>query len=115
MDYLEGLKVDEFDRKIVDERKSMDKETWNLDTTLLVFIYEKLNHYMHLTNTDMEYHTFVNFNLKEVTELELIEEIKEDIRKIYNDNDIDEDYHTKNIRRKRLFYNLGEVFPSLWW
>lgn len=112
-DYLEGLRVSEFDRKIADERKTTEKETWNLDQTMLVFMYEKLNHYKDVTDTDMTYHTFTTFNLKEVTEAEMIEEILQDIRDMYNDTE--DDYRVKNIRKMRLFHNIAQIFDHLWW
>lgn len=111
--FLEGLRVDEFDKNIAENWGLDEKDTWNLDKTMLVFLYQKLNHYKHVTNTDMEYHTFTNFNLKEVTELEIVEEILEDIRVLYNDTE--DNYHTKNITTMRVFHNIGQVFHNLWW
>lgn len=120
-DYLEGLNVSEWDRELYDlvDKNSTSKETHNLDTRLLVILYVKFNHYLQVAQEeiDMEYHAYTDFNLKEVTEKELIESILEDIRDLYENTFVDneKEIHERNITTMRLFHNISVSFNSLWW
>ena len=118
-DYLEGLNVDDFDRELHDLtfRNSSERETWNLDSRLLTILYAKFNEYLQVAQEqiDMEYHTYTDFNLKEVTEKELVESILVDIRELYESDELLENYYERNIVTRRLFHNISIAFHSLWW
>lgn len=121
-DYLEGLDTDVFDLEIsqlVDKNKT-DVETHNLDSRLLVVLYQKLNHYLDIADSqiDLEYHKYTDYYLNEVTEKEMILDILEDIRVLYNSKFDIEEYETlqeTRIRTMKMFYNLSVIFHNLWW
>ena len=52
-DYLEGLDIDLFDKDISQlvDKNITDIETHNLDSRLLVILYQKLNHYLYIANS----------------------------------------------------------------
>lgn len=121
-DYLEGLNTDMFDLEISQlvDKNITDIETHNLDSRLLVVLYQKLNHYLHIADSqiDMEYHKFTNYYLEEVTEKEIVLDILEDIRVLYNGKFDLEEYETlqeTRIRTMKMFYNLSVIFHNLWW
>lgn len=121
-DYLEGLNTDMFDLEISQlvDKNITDIETHNLDSRLLVVLYQKLNHYLHIADSqiDMEYHKFTNYYLEEVTEKEMILDILEDIRVLYKGKFDVEEYETlqeTRIRTMKMFYNLSVIFHNLWW
>lgn len=119
-DYLEGLKIDGFDLDLSEliDKNASPKETWNLDMRLLVILYQKLNEYYQVagTHTDLEFHTYTNFNLKEVTEKELLEEVLQQIRDLYDVEMIDDmSPEKRNIATLEMFYNLSKLFHGLWW
>lgn len=121
-DYLEGLNTDMFDIDISQlvDKNITDIETHNLDSRLLVVLYQKLNHYLHIADSqiDLEYHKFTNYYLEEVTEKEMILDILEDIRVLYNGKFDIEEYETlqeTRIRTMKMFYNLSVIFHNLWW
>lgn len=119
-DYLQGLDADGFDielSELVDKNSSI-KETWNLDMRLLVILYQKLNAYYQVAGvrTDLEFRTHTNFNLKEVTEKELIEEVLQQIRDLYDVEMVnDMKPEEKSIATTSMFYNLSKLFHGLWW
>lgn len=121
-DYLEGLNTDLFDLEISQlvDKNITDIETHNLDSRLLVVLYQKLNHYLHIADSqiDMEYHKFTNYYLEEATEKEMILDILEDIRVLYKGKFDVEEYETlqeTRIRTMKMFYNLSVIFHNLWW
>lgn len=121
-DYLEGLNTDMFDLEISQlvDKNITDIETHNLDSRLLVVLYQKLNHYLRIADSqiDMEYHKFTNYYLEEVTEKEMILDILEDIRVLYKGKFDVEEYETlqeTRIRTMKMFYNLSVIFHNLWW
>lgn len=120
--YLEGLDADLFDLEISQlvDKNITDIETHNLDSRLLVVLYQKLNHYLHIADSqiDMEYHKFTNYYLEEATEKEMILDILEDIRVLYKGKFDVEEYETlqeTRIRTMKMFYNLSVIFHNLWW
>lgn len=121
-DYLNGLDVDVFELEIsrLVDKNITDIETHNLDSRLLVVLYQKLNHYLHIADSqiDMEYHKFTDYYLNEVTEKEIILDILEDIRILYKGKFDLEEYETlqkTRIRTVKMFYNLSVIFHNLWW
>lgn len=120
--YLEGLNTDLFDLGISQlvDKNITDIETHNLDSRLLVVLYQKLNHYLHIADSqiDLEYHKYTDYYLKEVTEKEMILDILEDIKILYNGKFDVEEYETlqkTRIRTMKMFYNLSVIFHNLWW
>lgn len=121
-DYLEGLDIDDFDKEISQlvDKNTTEIETHNLDSRLLVVLYQKLNHYLQIADSqiDMEYHKYTDYYLNEVTEKEMILDILEDIRVLYNSKFDVEEYETlqeTRIRTMKMFYNLSVIFHNLWW
>lgn len=117
MKYLEGLDADEFDIELSKELDKFNvKETWNMDKRMLIILYQKYKQYLEEADKhiDMEYHTYTNFNLADVTKKELIENILEDIKLIYHYDEDDDSPH-KHIATMRLFHNIGVSLNSLWW
>ena len=121
-DYLEGLDIDLFDKDISQlvDKNITDIETHNLDSRLLVILYHKLNHYLHIADSqiDMEYHEFTDYYLNKVTEKEMILSILEDIEILYKGKFDVEEYETlqeTRIRTMKMFYNLSVIFHNLWW
>lgn len=130
-DYTKGLILESFDRKLLglddfNDKKEWkqdrdtygfdERSTWNLDMSILKTIYYMLNAYLEHTNTDTEYHIYVNYDRKEVTEQEMIDSILYDIQDIVNNCELSAGIEPryKGIIH-RLFYNLAEVMPGLWW
>ncbi|WZK93712.1 hypothetical protein [Staphylococcus phage SpP] len=121
-DYLKDLDIEDFDKEISQlvDKNITDIETHNLDARLLVVLYQKLNHYLYIADSqiDMEYHKFTNYYLEEVTEKEIILDILEDIRILYKGKFELEEYETlqeTRIRTMKMFYNLSVIFHNLWW
>lgn len=121
-DYLEGLNIDNFDKEISQlvDKNIMEMETWNLDSRLLVILYQKLNHYLDIANNqiDLEYHKYTDYYLKEVTEKEIVKDILNDIEILYKtkyDLEMDDTSQETQIRTMKMFYNLSVIFHHLWW
>ena len=121
-DYLEGLNMDNFDKEISQlvDKNIMEMETWNLDSRLLVVLYQKLNHYLDIADSqiDLEYHKYTDYYLKEVTEKEIVKDILNDIKILYKtkyDLEMDDTSQETKIRTIKMFYNLSVIFHNLWW
>ena len=134
MNYFKGLNLTDFEKELYDG-KSYKKEkilkkdhrkygfdvrtTWNLDTTLLLDIYARLNAYLEHSNVDLIFHKVVNYNKKQVTLDRIIDDILEDIKFIinsYSDTDLLLNHNNRIVGiRKRMFYNLSVALPYLWW
>ncbi len=121
-DYLEGLNMDNFDKEISQlvDKNIMEMETWNLDSRLLVVLYQKLNHYLDIADSqiDLEYHKYTDYYLKEVTEKEIVKDILNDIKILYKtkyDLEMDDTSQETKIRTIKMFYNLSVIFHHLWW
>lgn len=121
-DYLEGLNTDIFDLEISQlvDKNIMEMETWNLDSRLLVVLYQKLNHYLDIADSqiDLEYHKYTDYYLKEVTEKEIVKDILNDIKILYKtkyDLEMNDTSQETKIRTIKMFYNLSVIFHHLWW
>lgn len=121
-DYLEGLNIDNFDKEISQlvDKNMVEMETWNLDSRLLVVLYQKLNHYLDIANSqiDLEYHKYTDYYLKEVTEKEIVKDILNDIEILYKTKyglEMDDTSQETQIRTMKMFYNLSVIFHHLWW
>lgn len=121
-DYLESLDIDDFDKEISQlvDKNITDVETHNLDSRLLVVLYQKLNHYLDIADSqiDLEYHKYTDYYLNEVTEKEMILGILKDIEILYKGKFELEEYDTlqeTRIRTMKMFYNLSVIFHNLWW
>ena len=121
-DYLKDLDIEDFDKEISQlvDKNTTDIETHNLDARLLVVLYQKLNHYLQIAESqiDMEYHEFTDYYLNKVTEKEMILGILKDIEILYKGKFELEEYDTlqeTRIRTMKMFYNLSVIFHNLWW
>jgi len=94
-----------------------DRDTWNLDWTLICLIYPRLKQYLKVASNlvDLDYHkvTYGEDN-KEYTERQIIEMILEIFESHIKERDnIDYVYDKKKMQE--AFSLLGLILPALWW
>lgn len=95
-----------------------ERETWNLNDTMVEWMYSHLMMYTEIggKTVDLNYHTF-DFNGRMFSELEAIEFIKEKCRRYLTFELTDDDmtYDEINAEMKEALHLLAEIFPALWW
>lgn len=89
-----------------------DKETWNLDTAFIQWLYERLRMYEDVAIVDLDFHKF-DIHGEEKTQRECIEIILDKIEYIIKDDDTWSDNYYKNL--KEICYIWGEIIPAMWW
>ena len=106
----------------VKERKKYgfdSKETWSLDYTFYVWLYEHLMMYKKeaFKVVDLDYHKF-DVDGKEYTQRQLINRLLKDLRYIMlNDYYMfdKKDYEKIQKRTERIHKLWGIVIPAMWW
>ena len=95
-----------------------ERETWNLNNTMVEWLYSHLMMYTEIggKTVDLNYHTF-DFNGRMFSELEAIEFIKEKCRRYLTFELTDDDmtYDEINAEMTEALHLLAEIFPALWW
>ena len=109
-----------------EEEKSLygfdERDTWNLDYTIVTLLYERLKMYNKINNIDTKYHTYT-INGQEKTVQYWIEKILNNCEIVLKDEvEIDDDIEKykeheriKHEKHKEIWEIWAEIFPSMWW
>lgn len=116
--YLEDFDHDNITQVELLNRTMLKVPTANLDETLLLVLYQRLNEYLDVGGkvSDLEYKMFIDANGNDVTEKELLETILHQIQSVYKMKFID--FENEDIIQRetfKLFNNLSKIFHHLWW
>ena len=101
------------DREIEEYGFSM-METWNLDTSLVELLYERLMRYKTQTMVNLEFHTtWDDEELDRMTQLEVINYLIE----LCKDYLLDDDFITgrRNYKNKKIWKVWTVLSPAMWW
>ena len=95
-----------------------DRDTFNLDESLLMWLYERLRYFQdEVTNTvvmdDPEHRTF-DIDGEKLTQLQCIDRMVEYCKVALLSNDYKE-YDKKDKAMRDLFKVLAEVYWAMWW
>ena len=89
-------------------------ETWNLDTSLVELLYERLMRYKTQTMVNLEFHTtWDDEELDGMTQLEVINYLIE----LCKDYLLDDDFITgrRNYKNKKIWKVWTILSPAMWW
>lgn len=89
-------------------------ETWNLDTSLVELLYERLMRYKTQTMVNLEFHTtWDDEELDGMTQLEVINYLIE----LCKDYLLDDDFITggRDIKNKKIWKVWTILSPAMWW
>lgn len=123
--YLRELYKDDSESYMYDdERYNRDEEieeygfsmmeTWNLDTSLVELLYERLMRYKTQTMVNLEsYTTWDDKELNGMTQLEVINYLIE----LCKDYLLDDDFITgrRNFKNKEIWKVWTSLSPAMWW
>lgn len=147
-DYPENIYGNPKDKRIDEYRKFYEKtgvwkaDTWNLNGTAMMWIYERLIQYKEDCNVDLNYHMF-DFDGKKWTQGELIDEMieiaeyclwepdnlskqSEAYKRLSNNKYYKElgkfdtwssrEIYEKQFNVEQSFWKIwAEVYPAMWW
>ena len=107
-----------------------ERETWNLDGTFYMRLYERLKMYVEIGGkiVDLNYHKFT-FKGKEYTQLEMINMMLERLEYYFNEDAIDDkidEYRKQGMnileadqKAYEPVIEIGEIWaivlPAMWW
>lgn len=92
-----------------------DRETWDLQHTFYLWLYERLMKYVESASpiVNLEYHKF-EFKGKEYTQIEMIDMMLERLRFVFSSSYVD--FEPESIEKAR---EIGEIWaivlPAMWW
>lgn len=89
-------------------------ETWNLDTSLVELLYERLMRYKTQTMVNLEFHTeWDDKELTGMTQLDVINYLIE----LCKDYLLDDDFITgrRNFKNKEIWKVWTALSPAMWW
>jgi len=92
-----------------------DRETWDLQTTFYLWLYERLMKYVDSASSvvNLSYHTF-EYQGEKYTQIELINIILEKLRFFFSPEF--EDFNEDHINQAReIGYLWAIVLPAMWW
>lgn len=99
-----------------DERKLYgfdERETWSLDFTFYLWLYERLVAYKEICCCDLSYHTW-DYNGKAYTQEELIDMMLERLRFSFSD-----EYNDWNDQQWTYVHEIEKIWalilPAMWW
>lgn len=99
-----------------------ERDTWNLDYTMVTLLYERLKMYDKINNVDTKYHTYTIGRKEETVQYwieKMIENCEIVIKDEVNDKDTLEQYKEKekikHEKHKEIWEIWSQVFPSIWW
>lgn len=90
-----------------------ERETWNLDTIFVEWLYSHFMMYKEITLVDLSYFKFT-YNKKKITQGEAIDIICEMCKDYLTAKFLEKDQH-KEIFSKKTMKLLGELMPYMWW
>ncbi|BAO09190.1 hypothetical protein phiSA039_0013 [Staphylococcus phage phiSA039] len=127
--YFKGLKLNDFEKEVFGLKKNKkykkmkkklgrnEPKYWNYDMSFFIQLYADLNAFVESSNhVDMEYHTFVDVDGKERTQIDMIKHILSLIKyyhKEMDDFDMDKYDELEQVQSK-ILDNFKIVLPSLW-
>lgn len=90
-----------------------ERETWNLDSTFYIWLYERLKMYLDVTIVDLDYHKF-DYNGKEYTQRQMIDMMLERLETALTDKyyDLDDEKY-QYVHEIEKIWSL--VLPAMWW
>lgn len=131
--WIWGIENSDRDKRFEEQQKIYgfdERETWDLDGTFYMWLYERLKMYVEIGGqvVDLNYHKFT-FKGKEYTQLELINMIFERLEYYFKEDAIDDkkDEYKKqgmNIveadnKAYEPIIEIGEIWaillPAMWW
>ena len=89
-------------------------ETWNLDTSLVELLYERLMRYKTQTMVNLEFYTtWDDKELNGMTQLDVINYLIE----LCKDYLLDDDFITgrRDIKNKKIWKVWTVLSPAMWW
>lgn len=119
--YCHLLENKEDDREAIWEKERQiygfdNRETWSLDFTFYLWLYERLMMYKEIGGQviNLSYHRFFKYKNKEYTQLELIDEMLTRLRFCFSEeyNEWDED-HYEYVHEIEAIWAV--VLPAMWW
>ena len=101
-----------------DDYPDMDvRDTWNMDSTLILWLYERLRFFQEeasqIIDLDFEGHKFV-IDGKELTQRQCIDRMVEDCKILILSDDFEE-YDKMVAAKDDLFKVWGAVHFAMWW
>ena len=107
---------DEREEKWKNEREVFgfdERETWNLDSTFYIWLYERLKMYLDVTIVDLDYHKF-DYNGKEYTQRQMIDMMLERLETALTD-----EYYDLNDEKYQYVHEIEKIWsivlPAMWW
>lgn len=85
-----------------------ERETWNLDYTFFLWLYERAKMFLEIAGIDLNCHKF-DFNSKEYTQKEMIELMLKRLEE-YFDNSCD--YTDTSCEIGEIW---AKLLPAMWW
>lgn len=90
-----------------------ERETWSLDFSFYLWLYERLKMFIDVCSIDLDYHEF-KYNGKEYTQRQMIdmmlERLEFSFKKEYNDCDSEQYNYVSEIEKIWAI-----VLPTMWW
>ena len=99
-----------------DDYAGFDKrDTYNLDYTLVAWLYERLRYFQSDEDVyvDLNYHTF-DIDGEELTQLQCIDRMVEDCKIIMTSDDFTE-FDKMEAAKNDLFIVMSKVYWAMWW
>lgn len=92
-----------------------ERDTFNLDSTLIMWLYERLRYFQDEATeiVDFNYHKF-DIDGEQLTQLQCIDRMVEDCQTILLSDDIDE-REQMDAAKDDLFKVLSKVYWAMWW
>ena len=93
-----------------------ERDTFNMDTTLIAWLYERLRYFQDgNTCVDLSFHHF-DIDGEELTQIQCIDRMVEDCAVILKgDSWKDEEYKKMDAAKDDLFKVLSKVYWAMWW
>lgn len=88
-------------------------ETWNLDTTMVALLYERVKMYMEVSAVDLTYHQFEIDGVSRTQE-ECIEELLRLCETILGD-DYDLEYDEVFEAQRKIWIIWSNIACAMWW
>lgn len=92
-----------------------DRDTFNMDCTLVAWLYECMRFFQDETCVDLSYHRF-DIDDEELTQIQCIDRMIEDCKVILlSDGTYDDEFDKINAAKDDLFKVLSKVYWAMWW
>lgn len=90
-----------------------ERQTWNLNTTMIELLYERVKMYVDIDSVDLTHHTFTVDGVTR-NQLEWVTELLEVCEEYLTENTAwgEEEYLALE---RRIWAIWGEISPAMWW